>query len=182
MKNVTLVFLAGLGFFGCEQAHPVQKSAILILDAIKFGDSETIVKYHIESTKQATFCTDEFKRALKKIEETKSKIRCTEIESISTDDFSTLSDEAKLTAKITRFSCSNSVKSCESFSSELLKERFDDSSWMTEVKSYKVVRALGDEENAVVYVEFAGLFGVRRNTLRFKNISSRWILKSGLDH
>jgi hypothetical protein len=179
MKNYALIFLL---LFGCEKPHPAEGKASLILDAIKFGDQETLLKNHIENSKHAIFCTAEFERTLKKVEKTKTPKRCAEIKSMSKKVFIGLSDEAKLTAKIARFSCRDSVKSCETFSTELLKESLDSMKWMKQVKGYKIKRTIGDEASAVVYVEFAGAFGVKRSALKFKKISSTWLLKSGLQN
>ncbi len=176
-RCLLLIFLLA----SCEKpAHPVEEKAALILDAIKFGDTDTLIKHHIESTPQAVFCTAEFERTLKKVEAINNAQNCKAVKSISESEFNALPDEEKLVTRIARFVCENKEKTCHSFSKEIYKQSLENVGWVGQVKGYKIKRTLGDEGDAVVYVEYAGAFGVRTGVLKFKKISSNWFLVTGL--
>lgn len=168
-KALIICFLA-VGFMGCEREHPAKPAAQKFLDALRFSDLDTAWNASTASI-DAAYCSDEFERVLDRAKEAKKLGICGDLDKIGGDDVERATDEIALYLQIQKAVCETSSLDCNTYSRWVFDTQFGA---LPKTPEFSIVRIVGEDTSALVYVEMTSSAAKTPLTLPMKLVEGSW--------
>lgn len=176
------IILAIAVLCGCEQSHPANPDLQAFLDALEFGDRETLFELHLDSTTSSDWCTEKFRAIIVKAQGTRSDGDCAQIRALGESDLEQMRDELRLAVQVTAFACERPSGDCVDYGRRVFEETAATSALLvTPPASREVRRLFGDDDRAVAYVDFVlPDTSQLHRVLELRRVGERWRVTSGL--
>jgi len=172
----TLAILVLILLAGCDRPHPSSQVARDVVDAVRHGDKETVWRLSTASSLQNEYCSAAgFQRVLERALRLKDEGICEQLSELQSNDLESVTDELVLYLQIQRAVCERPDLDCMLYSRLVFDSQWDA---LSVGASGKIVRIVGDDQSAVIYVDITKDGQIRPGTLPLILLEREWRVTS----
>jgi hypothetical protein len=167
---------------GCDTKHESEETLEAALEAVKYQDVDGLKRVHVEASEGSVYCAeDAMQRLWEKAGGVAKSGRCASLDEVSASEVDSAPDELRFLLQVVRFRCERPNATCSEYGGSALAEGARTSSlWQGNVESWTVRKRIGDDSQAVVYVDILVNGETVNRSVKLRRHKESWRVVSGL--